>query len=63
MGSSPFYAGNLQVRICAGGDGLTVVPTATNQGEANYGSINYNPTYSQAGIVGRFFRLGVHFKF
>jgi hypothetical protein len=23
------YAGNLQVRICAGGDGLTVVPTAT----------------------------------
>jgi iron complex outermembrane receptor protein len=29
----------------------------------NYGGINYNPTYSQAGIVGRFFRLGAHFKF
>jgi iron complex outermembrane recepter protein len=29
----------------------------------NYGGINYNPTYSQAGIVGRFFRLGVHYKF
>jgi hypothetical protein len=27
--SSTFGAGNLQVRICAGGDGLTVVPTAT----------------------------------
>lgn len=28
----------------------------------NYAGTNYNPTYSQAGIVGRFFRLGVHFK-
>jgi iron complex outermembrane recepter protein len=28
-----------------------------------YAGINYNPTYSQAGIVGRFFRVGVHFKF
>ena len=29
----------------------------------NYGGINYSPTYSQAGIVGRFFRLGAHYKF
>lgn len=29
----------------------------------NYAGVNYNPTYSQAGIVGRFFRLGVHYKF
>jgi iron complex outermembrane recepter protein len=28
-----------------------------------YAGINYNPTYTQAGIVGRFFRLGVHYKF
>jgi iron complex outermembrane recepter protein len=29
---------------------------------ANYAGNNYNPTYSQAGIVGRFIRLGVHYK-
>ena len=29
----------------------------------NYGGMNYSPTYSQAGIVGRFFRLGAHYKF
>jgi iron complex outermembrane receptor protein len=29
---------------------------------ANYGGINYNPTYSQDGIIGRFFRVGVHYK-
>jgi iron complex outermembrane receptor protein len=28
---------------------------------SNYAGISYNPTYSQAGIVGRFFRVGVHF--
>jgi len=28
----------------------------------NYAGVNYNPTFSQTGIVGRFFRLGVHFK-
>jgi iron complex outermembrane recepter protein len=27
-----------------------------------YAGINYNPTYTQAGIVGRFFRLGFHYK-
>jgi len=29
----------------------------------NYAGVNYNPAYSQAGIVGRFFRLGAHYKF
>jgi outer membrane receptor protein involved in Fe transport len=27
-----------------------------------YAGVNYNPTYSQAGIVGRYFRLGFHYK-
>lgn len=32
---------------------------------ANYagGGANYNPTYAQEGIVGRYFRVGVHLKF
>lgn len=30
---------------------------------ANYAAINYNPTYSYAGIVGRFWNLGVKVKF
>jgi iron complex outermembrane recepter protein len=29
----------------------------------NYGGVNYNPTYTQAGIIGRFYRLGLHLKF
>ena len=29
----------------------------------NYAALNYNPTYTQAGIVGRFFRLGVRVHF
>ena len=29
----------------------------------NYAGINYNPTYSQAGIVGRFFKVGIRAKF
>ncbi|MER3546090.1 MAG: TonB-dependent receptor, partial [Rhodanobacteraceae bacterium] len=29
----------------------------------NYAGLNYNPTYAQAGIVGRFFKLGVDVKF
>jgi len=28
----------------------------------NYAGVNYNPTYSQAGIVGRFFRVGFRFS-
>jgi iron complex outermembrane receptor protein len=29
----------------------------------DYAGLNYNPTYAQAGIVGRFFKIGVHVKF
>ena len=29
----------------------------------DYAGLNYNPTYAQAGIIGRFFKLGVHVKF
>jgi iron complex outermembrane receptor protein len=29
----------------------------------NYAGVNYNPTYNQAGIIGRFFKIGVHAKF
>jgi iron complex outermembrane receptor protein len=30
---------------------------------ANYAGTNYNPTYNQAGIVGRYFRIGASYKF
>jgi iron complex outermembrane receptor protein len=30
---------------------------------ADYAGINYNPTYAQSGIVGRFFKLGAAYKF
>jgi iron complex outermembrane receptor protein len=30
---------------------------------ADYAGTNYNPTYAQAGIVGRFFKLGAGYKF
>lgn len=30
---------------------------------ANYAGVNYNPTYSQAGIIGRFFKLAATYKF
>jgi iron complex outermembrane recepter protein len=30
---------------------------------SNYAGNNYNPTYSQSGIVGRFYNLGVKVKF
>jgi iron complex outermembrane receptor protein len=29
----------------------------------NYAGTNYNPTYTQAGIVGRFFKAGVHVRY
>jgi iron complex outermembrane recepter protein len=29
----------------------------------SYNGVNYNATYSQPGIIGRFFRVGAHFKF
>jgi iron complex outermembrane receptor protein len=30
---------------------------------ADYAAVNFNPTYAQAGIVGRFFKLGAAYKF
>jgi iron complex outermembrane receptor protein len=30
---------------------------------ADYAGTNYNPTYAQAGIIGRFFKVGVSYKF
>jgi iron complex outermembrane recepter protein len=30
---------------------------------ADYAGINYNPTYAQAGIIGRFFKIGASYKF
>jgi iron complex outermembrane recepter protein len=30
---------------------------------ADYAAQNYNPTYAQAGIVGRFFKIGVSYRF
>ncbi len=30
---------------------------------ADYAGVNYNPTYHQAGIVGRFFKIGLGYKF
>jgi iron complex outermembrane receptor protein len=30
---------------------------------ADYAGFNYNPTYHQAGIIGRYFKLGVGYKF
>ena len=33
------------------------------QDPANYAGINYNPTYAEQGIIGRYFRIGAHLKF
>ena len=30
---------------------------------ADYAGVNYNPTYHQAGIIGRFFKVGVGYRF
>ncbi len=44
---------------------LNAFDTSPPLNPANYagGGANYNPTYAQAGIVGRFFRIGVHIKY
>jgi len=51
-------------------DHLTTTLTVTNLLDrlppidpADYAGINYNPTYAQAGIIGRFVKLGVGYKF
>ena len=30
---------------------------------SNYATVNYNPTYTQEGIIGRFFSIGVRVKY
>jgi iron complex outermembrane receptor protein len=30
---------------------------------ADYAGVNYNPTYAQSGIIGRFFKIGASYKF
>jgi iron complex outermembrane receptor protein len=44
-------------------DMLNVFDTNPPFNPLNYAGVNYNPTYSQAGIVGRFFKFGIHAKF
>jgi len=44
------------------GNVLNVFNTTPPVMPAQYGGVNYNPAAYQAGIVGRFFELGVHIK-
>jgi iron complex outermembrane receptor protein len=44
-------------------DVLNVGDTLPPIDPINYAAINYNPTYTQAGIVGRFFKVGMKAKF
>jgi iron complex outermembrane receptor protein len=51
-------------------DNITVYVNVLNLFDAkaplnapNYAANNYNPTYTQAGAVGRFFRVGANLKF
>ena len=42
---------------------INLLDAAPPLNPANYAATNYNPTWSQNGIVGRFFRAGANFKF
>jgi iron complex outermembrane receptor protein len=44
-------------------DVLNLFDTGPMFNPANYAGVNWNPTYSQAGIVGRYFRVGVRVKY
>jgi iron complex outermembrane recepter protein len=44
------------------GDVRNVFDTKPPLDAANYATVNYNPTYTQDGIVGRFYSIGVSFK-
>ncbi len=54
------YSINQNLAVWLGIDNIADIPPPVDT--PNYAGINYNPTYSQAGIVGRFFRLGVRYK-
>ena len=43
-------------------DVLNVFDTNPPLDPINYAGVNYNPTFTQAGIVGRFFKVGVRVK-
>jgi len=67
-GASRFWDFNLhasydvtdQLRVY--GNMLNAFNTPPPLEPAQYGGVNYNPAAYQAGIVGRFFQLGVRFK-
>jgi iron complex outermembrane receptor protein len=44
-------------------DVLNVLDSSPPLDPINYAGTNYNPTYHQAGIIGRFFKVGIHAKF
>jgi iron complex outermembrane receptor protein len=44
-------------------DVLNLFDTGPMFNPANYAAVNWNPTYSQSGIVGRYFRVGVRLKY
>jgi iron complex outermembrane receptor protein len=54
------YNINQHLAVWLGIDNVADIPPPVNT--INYAGINYNPTFTQAGIVGRFFRLGVRFR-
>jgi iron complex outermembrane recepter protein len=43
-------------------DVLNVFDTNAPFDPIDYAGVNYNPTFAQAGIVGRFFKIGIHVK-
>jgi iron complex outermembrane receptor protein len=49
-------------RITVFGDMMNVFDTNPPFDPLNYAGVNYNPTYSQSGIIGRFFKVGFHVK-
>jgi iron complex outermembrane receptor protein len=44
-------------------DVMNLFDTGPMFNPANYAGVNWNPTYSQSGIVGRYFRVGVRMKY
>jgi iron complex outermembrane receptor protein len=67
-GASAFWDFNLHAsydvtdEVQVYGNMLNVFNTPPPLEPAQYGGVNYNPAAYQAGIVGRFFQLGVRFK-
>jgi len=49
-------------RLSVYADVLNVFDTNPPFDPLDYAGVNYNPTFGQAGIIGRFFKIGVHVK-